>query len=157
KPIHRPILLARIAAVRKAKEQKVHRDALVRELEEAREIQRGFVPSHLQIVNDFAIAGTVVPCTHIGGDLFTVFPGMGGAHVALVLDVSGHGAAAALVAASIGGELRMLLQSRSLEESLIALHARLSTSASGKYVCLAAVELKGDRAVVINAGLPPVC
>jgi sigma-B regulation protein RsbU (phosphoserine phosphatase) len=107
--------------------------------------------------DDWTATGGIVPWGHVGGDAIDVMNGMDGAKIAVVVDVSGHGVAAALLAASVCSTLRRLVKARPLVESLLELEAELSASnSSGKYACVAAVERRGDVVTIVNAGLPPV-
>jgi phosphoserine phosphatase RsbU/P len=153
KPINRPLLIARVqTALRRQL-----RDALVRELEEADEVQRSLLPSVPMMLDGWIATGALAPCGHIGGDAFDVIDGPNQKKIAVLLDVSGHGTAAALVAASVCSQLRSLAATRPLSDCVDEIHARLSSTASGKYACMIAIEIDGPKATIINAGLPPLC
>ena len=80
-----------------------------------------------------------------------------GSQVLVLVDVAGHGLGAALVAASISGQLREMVGRHPLAEVAHQLNNQLCRENDGKYACLAVVSLQEQRAVVVNAGLPPVC
>jgi len=167
KPVDRRILVARVEATLRARADRssasaaaavtLQRDALVAELDEAREVQRAQLPHGVVTWPGWSAAGAVVPCGAVGGDFFDVLEGMGGRRVALLVDVSGHGVAAALVTARLHAELRSLLPLHPLTEALSLLNDRLLADGTPKYACLAAVELGPEVATIVNAGLPPVC
>jgi serine phosphatase RsbU (regulator of sigma subunit) len=99
----------------------------------------------------------VVPCGELGGDVFDVVRGADGSVTAFVVDVSGHGLGAALVAAGVRGILRLLLASHGLVDAATVLNDQLVESGSDHYACVAIVRLTGSELEIVNAGLPPVC
>ncbi|HEX2572762.1 MAG TPA: fused response regulator/phosphatase [Polyangia bacterium] len=173
KPVDRRILKARVeSAIRAADDRRrvtrmVQSDRehgeILRELREASEVQQAQLPQLPLERDGWRITGGLLPGGLIGGDVFDVTPGLHGAQVLILIDVSGHGLAAALVAASVSSQLRALVRTHELTEALRLLNlqlARESLGASlrlGKYACIGAIELRRDRATVINAGLPPIC
>ncbi len=69
-----------------------------KDLEAAAKIQESYLPTKLPVVPGYAFAWTYEPCEHLAGDFLNVCP-LGGDHYGLyVLDVSGHGVAASLLA-----------------------------------------------------------
>ncbi len=167
KPVDRRILLARVAAViqaagdqkraKEAAEFEWERESLLTEMKEAARIQQARLPKLPVITGGWALAGALVPSRHIGGDMLDVMAdGQGGLVLALV-DVSGHGLAAALVAASVCTELRNLVSTHPLAEAVAGLNRELCREREGKYACVAVMLLEADRTVVVNAGLPPIC
>jgi sigma-B regulation protein RsbU (phosphoserine phosphatase) len=167
KPVDRRILSARIEAmiraahdsrrVQASAEADREWGALITDLTEAARVQQGKLPPLPTRVGRWVLAGALVPSRHIGGDLFDLMPGPDGGQLVAVVDVSGHGMAAALVAAGLLGELRPLARTLSPVEALRALNEQLCADSGEKYACVAMVALRGDAALVINAGLPPVC
>ena len=72
-----------------------------RELAEAAQIQRAWLPRAMPRVPGYRFAWSFTPCTELGGDSLHVIR-LDPDHVGLyVLDVSGHGVGAALLSASI--------------------------------------------------------
>jgi phosphoserine phosphatase RsbU/P len=167
KPFDRRILLARIASMIRAASDRAravvatHVEAelgLMRsDLQSASAVQRDQVSKLPVRGAAWTISGAVVPCQHVGGDLLNIVVGAAGARVAIVLDISGHGTAAALVAASALADLRNLVGIHSLPEAFAILSSRMASAGSGHYACVCAIELADDRVTVVNAGLPPVC
>lgn len=167
KPIDRRIIVARIEAMIRAASDRDHAETashveaslgqMLSELEGASLVQRDQIARLPVVYRDLVIHGAVVPCSHVGGDLLQVVDGSDEARIAVILDVSGHGTAAALVAASALAELKFLVRSRPLPAALAALNTTLYTNQSGHYACIAAIALQGEHATIINAGLPPIC
>jgi sigma-B regulation protein RsbU (phosphoserine phosphatase) len=70
-------------------------------LDAAARVQRALLPAALPEWNGVAFAWTFKPCEELAGDIFGVVP-LDDRHVGLyVLDVSGHGVAAALLSVSV--------------------------------------------------------
>lgn len=75
--------------------------AIRADLEAAAEVQRSLLPSALPALAGFRFAYKFRPCLGVGGDCLDIFP-LDGRHIALyILDVSGHGVAAALLSVSL--------------------------------------------------------
>src|SRR5262249_1400741 len=73
------------------------------------------------------IESRVVPCTALGGDLFDLVDVGPGTFAALLVDVAGKGAPAAVTAAAIRWLARdRLLETRALAPTLAAINAQLS-------------------------------
>ncbi|WP_224249647.1 PP2C family protein-serine/threonine phosphatase [Hyalangium gracile] len=160
KPVARPLLLARVEAAIRAHESRIaarSANALLQDLQEARRVQQSLLPRLPVDFEGWHISGAVVPCSLVGGDMVDVMPGMGGAKVVSLVDVAGHGMAAALVAAQVSSELRMLVETRPLDEAMMALSFHMFHRGTERYACVAAIEIRGGKVTVINAGLPPVC
>lgn len=167
KPFDRRIIVARIgSAIRAAEDQRRarrseeltrQRDHLVREFEEAARVQRSLATGLPRCFPHGTIMGATIPCQHIGGDSLAVLDGPGGATTAVLVDVSGHGAGAALMAAALIAEIRLLAAARSLVACFEALNQQLTAARGDYYACVGAVQIAGERATIINAGLPPIC
>ncbi len=86
-------------------ELRLRQAAFELELEAAAEVQRRMVPTAAPLFPGVRSAWSFLPSERIGGDLFGVVP-LGRDHLAaFVLDVSGHGLAAALMAALVAERL----------------------------------------------------
>ena len=73
-------------------------DRMNGDLQAAAKIQESYLPTKLPAVPGFSFAWTYEPCEHLAGDFLNVCP-VGGNHYGLyVLDVSGHGVVASLLA-----------------------------------------------------------
>jgi serine phosphatase RsbU (regulator of sigma subunit) len=130
-----------------------------RELELAREIQRGLFPSQPPQLHGFELAGASQPCYEVGGDAYDWIPLRDGRLAFLVADVAGKGTPASLLMASVqafvhalAGTATPALVVGQLNRFLVA-----RTQAS-KFVTLFYAELEpaARRLVYVNAGhVPP--
>ncbi len=165
KPVDHRIFIARVRAMvsarrdhRKAAQVSVvseERDALLREVREARTLQSSQLPTTPMAWGGWQVSGALVPCGHVGGDLFDVISEGDGDRTIALIDVSGHGLAAAMVASSVRSCLHLLLDGRSLEDVMAALNAHLCKE-EGLYACVALLRVNADSVTIVNAGLPPV-
>lgn len=161
KPVNSRLLVTRVRSLIQADQDREHAslskqaESLRRELDEAQRVQRAQLPTVPATWQDWTIVGAVAPSGQVGGDVFDLVQTTDGRLVASLLDVTGHGTASALVAAETRAELRHLLQTRSLLESIELLNQHLACRETGRYSCIAAVELFGTKARILNAGLPP--
>lgn len=124
-------------------------------------VQSSSVPPFPLVAAGLQMTGAVVPSHHMSGDVIDVVEDRDGGVSVFLLDVAGHGAAAALVSAAGRTVLRRSLLARddlevtcaSLSEELSAQGSPLQASA-----CLSLVRFSplGRTAEVINAGMPPV-
>ena len=85
----------------------LERERLRGELETAREMQMGIMPSKAPDVSGVDIAGICLPATEVGGDYFDYFQKNGSEHELgfTVADVSGKGMKAAMTAVMVSGML----------------------------------------------------
>jgi serine phosphatase RsbU (regulator of sigma subunit) len=94
---------ARLAEIEQA------RQLMARELEQAAEIQRGFLPSVAPTVAGLDLAGHNAACRTVGGDYFDFFSYPNG-RVAMVLgDVSGKGMPASLLMMGLQARVQILI------------------------------------------------
>jgi sigma-B regulation protein RsbU (phosphoserine phosphatase) len=78
---------------------------LRRDLRAAARIQQAFLPTVLPATGLVKLAWVFRPCEELGGDLLNIFP-IGERHLGLyMLDVSGHGVPASLLAVAVGHAL----------------------------------------------------
>jgi CheY-like chemotaxis protein len=165
KPVDHRILQARAVALVKARRDQRKaavvpflsddQDALLREVREARALQRSQLAATAMEWGGWRVAGALVPCGHVGGDLFDVITGPRGERTLALIDVSGHGLGAAMVASSIRSRLHLLLEGRRLEEVMASLNAHLCKE-EGFYACVALMRVDAHSVTIVNAGLPPV-
>ena len=73
------------------------------ELDLARTIQQGLLPSNLPSEGWFRAAGSSITSRQVGGDYFDVHPAGPDAFACVIADVSGKGVSAALLAALLQG------------------------------------------------------
>ncbi len=91
--------------LRRAEELQAANDRLRRDLRAAARVQQAFLPSALPDTAPVRVAWAFRPCEELGGDLLNLFP-IGDGHLGLyLLDVSGHGVSASLLAVAVGHAL----------------------------------------------------
>jgi phosphoserine phosphatase RsbU/P len=166
KPFDRRILTARIDSMIRAAEDRQRargnaalqqqRDRLLSDLQDAARVQREQITALPLSYARGVITGTVVPCHHIGGDLLQVLTSADRT-TAVVIDVSGHGAAAALVASAVVTELRSYVTTHSLADCFALINRQISSRFTSHYACIGAIQLGPAGATICNAGLPPIC
>lgn len=94
-------------ALQKANDALVQKQqALDDDLTAAAIIQRSLLPQRKPTASGFTMDWLFLPSTHIGGDVFNVLPLPGGVLGLYLIDVSGHGPAAAMVTVSISQVLQ---------------------------------------------------
>jgi serine phosphatase RsbU (regulator of sigma subunit) len=106
-------VMANVAAIRiehaRFAEMEQARQLMARELEQAAEIQRSFLPSVAPCVPGLDLAGHNAACRTVGGDYYDFFAYPNG-HVAMVLgDVSGKGMPASLLMMGLQARVQNLL------------------------------------------------
>ena len=79
-----------------------------REMQIAREIQQSLFPQSFPSVPGFEVFAKSVPCHEVGGDHYDVIPLPGGRLAVAIADVSGKGAPASILMASVHASLRAL-------------------------------------------------
>lgn len=138
-----------------AEKQKLERD-----LDLARQIQRGYLPDENPRLEGFEIAGWNKPADQTGGDAFDFIPAVDGRLGLLIADATGHGVGPALIVA----ECRALL--RGLASTTVDL-AQLMGKANevlyedlkeGRFVtvCLAFVDTETSTISHLSAGHGPL-
>ncbi|HET7291884.1 MAG TPA: SpoIIE family protein phosphatase [Vicinamibacteria bacterium] len=130
-----------------------------REMQIAREIQQSLFPQERPVVPGFEVAACSRPCYHVGGDHYD-FIGLPDGRLALgIADVSGKGAPASILMASVHASLRALAGTARPQELAARLNQFLYESTQpNKYVTLVYAELDpvARRLRYVNAGhIPP--
>jgi sigma-B regulation protein RsbU (phosphoserine phosphatase) len=101
KPFDREVLLTLVGRClelrRLTEENRRHVARLEGELKEARAFQKSLLPAGEGRIEEMRIQACCVPCNELGGDFFDYAPAGKGRATVLVADVSGHGAAAAML------------------------------------------------------------
>ena len=96
-----------IANARMFQRERLEKQRMARELEEARAVQSGLFPASAPAAAGFDVNGVCVPCREVGGDWFD-YIALGDGRLAVVLaDVSGKGMGAALLMSSTRSVLRL--------------------------------------------------
>ncbi|MGH9483040.1 MAG: SpoIIE family protein phosphatase [Terriglobales bacterium] len=153
------VLNAQLA--RRQEESRLAARTLERELALAAAIQQGLIGAELPQLGYAQLDGLSQACLQIGGDFFDAVIPAAGAGVALVLaDVSGKGAAAALLAASLQGLVHAELEAGMALAGIAARANRFICQRlqGEKYATLVIVRLEPDGELeYVNCGhLPPL-
>ena len=123
------------------------------ELAIAARIHSGLMSVSLPTVPYAALAARSIPCYEIGGDFYDVVL-LGDSVCAAVVDVSGKGITAAIVAATVQGILHaQLLARQELPQIASLINEFLCTRNVGKYATMVVVRLFADgRIEYLNCG-----
>jgi sigma-B regulation protein RsbU (phosphoserine phosphatase) len=167
KPIHRRILVERVRSLVEQHRQRTllqhavttmsHEHGRMRaEFERAMAVQHAQLPHTPVRAAGFRMVAVLRSCHDVGGDVFDLFEAPDGSATVVVVDVSGHGLSAAMVASAVRAQLRILLRTLEPAAALAELNTQLCASEHEHYACVALVQLKGSRVQVVNAGLPPI-
>lgn len=101
-------------------EANIERERFKEELNLARSIQKSLLPAEVPPVPGYSIAADSIASNHVGGDYYDVIP-LGDGRVALAIaDVSGKGAAAALLMSALQATLHTLLRRPFPVEEVVA-------------------------------------
>jgi sigma-B regulation protein RsbU (phosphoserine phosphatase) len=132
------------------------------EMEVARQVMAGILPSETPNLTGFDVAAVIEPCYEVGGDYYDFIPLVDDRWGIAMADVSGKGIPAALVVAAMRATLYTLAK-RELALRSVFRHANefinTSTRVRAKYVTLfyAVLDVQARRMIYVNAGhLPPV-
>jgi sigma-B regulation protein RsbU (phosphoserine phosphatase) len=156
-------VMANVAAIRiehtRFAEMEQARKLMARDLEQAAEIQRQFLPATAPPVGGLDLAGHNAPCRTVGGDYFDFFP-YDGNRVAMVLgDVSGKGMPASLLMMGLQARVQVLAEEpRDLAEVMSKLNRITSANCpSNRFITLFFCILDGDTGELTycNAGHNP--
>ena len=156
-------VMANVAAIRiehtRLAEIEQAKQLLARDLEQAAEIQQGFLPAVAPILDGVDLAGFNAPCRTVGGDYYDFFP-YPPARVAMALgDVSGKGMPASLLMMGLQARMQVLVDE---PKDLAFVMTRLNkiTSANcpaNRFISLFFCILDGDSGELAfcNAGHNP--
>ncbi len=132
------------------------------EMEVARQVMAGILPSSTPRLAGFDIAAVLEPCYEVGGDYYDFIPLVDDRWGIAMADVSGKGVPAALVVAAMRATLYTLAK-RELALRSVFRHANefihASSRVRAKYVTLfyAVLDIQARRMIYVNAGhLPPI-
>src|SRR4029077_18659424 len=135
------------------------RQLMARDLEQAAEIQQGFLPGVAPTVRGLDVAGHNAPCRTVGGDYYDFFP-YGESRIAMVLgDVSGKGMPASLLMMGLQARVQVLIdEPKSLAEVMTRLNRITSANCpANRFISLFFCILDGDTGELMfcNAGHNP--
>ena len=162
KPFDREVLITLVQRClelhRLSEENRRHVRRLESELEHARAFQQGLLPATPRERSGVCFEARYEPCDEIGGDLFD-HAAIGENECAfLVADVSGHGAAAAMLTGIIKAAFQASRTEGSEPKAVIQrIAAGLRTFDESRFVTIlcARVNLPDRRVEYVNAGHPP--
>jgi sigma-B regulation protein RsbU (phosphoserine phosphatase) len=126
-----------------------------REMQIAREIQQSLFPRHFPTIEGFDVAAESRACYQVGGDHYDVIPLPDGRVALVIADVSGKGAPASLLMASVHAWLRALAGSAPPACLVERLNRFLfENTQDNRYVTLFYGELDAAsrRLLYVNAG-----
>ncbi|MBI2392723.1 MAG: SpoIIE family protein phosphatase [Deltaproteobacteria bacterium] len=132
---------------------------LAEDLEQARVVQRGFLPSLPPAIGNLRVATAYRPAFTVGGDFYDLVSVGEGRTMVVVGDVAGSGVAAALLASRISSAFRTLARDGHAPSQILAkLHVAVEESAPDSgfvtAVCLAIDSATGVVAVASAGHLP---
>jgi serine phosphatase RsbU (regulator of sigma subunit)/pSer/pThr/pTyr-binding forkhead associated (FHA) protein len=158
-------VMANVAAVRiehtRLAEMERARQIMARDLDQAAEIQQGYLPAVAPSVRGLDLAGHNAPCRTVGGDYYDFFP-YEGSRVAMVLgDVSGKGMPASLLMMGLQARVQALAEEPRDLASVMTRLNRLTCAncPANRFITLFFCTLDGDTGELVycNAGHnPPV-
>ena len=142
-------------------ESVVRQRELERDLQAARQVQRGFLPTKRPDVAGHAFYDFYEPADQVGGDYFDYVPLADGRTAIVVADVTGHGIQAALVTAKLSATIRFCLASESAPGSAITRvnETFQSDNLESHFITLLMMVLDPNQneLTVVNAGhMPPI-
>src|SRR5688500_3831249 len=149
-------ILEREVADARAAKRRDHKQQ--RELEDARLIQRGLLPTNVPRIAGLDLAVAWQPADGVGGDCFDTLPFASGLGVSIA-DISGKGLPAALLMSNLQAAVRAFAQETAPPSVVCGSVNRLlcRNMASGRFAtfCYARVEPDAGRIVYSNAGHNP--
>jgi hypothetical protein len=138
--------------------QRLERQAVEQELEQARELQQHVLTPEPVTSSFFIVETAYHPARNVGGDFFQVIPHADGSLLIVVGDVSGKGIAAAMLVAVLVGAIRTRADETFDPAAILdTLNDRLLGRAGGHFATCIAAHLQPHGAMrIANAGhLPP--
>jgi sigma-B regulation protein RsbU (phosphoserine phosphatase) len=140
-------------------ETAAQKEAIDKELDLARRVQRDLLPDLIESATGAEIATTFEPSAAIGGDYFDVLRRPGGKLAIVVADVAGHGLAAGLRMAMVKSAIVLLAEEEIDALGIVARLRRLLRGRPGErgFITLAFAELTlaTGELEITNAGHPP--
>ena len=90
--------------------ERLEKDRMGKELNEAQRIQAGLLPDRPPDIPRFTVSGVCLPCQEVGGDWYDYIPLPDGRLAVVLADVSGKGMGAALLMSSTRTVLRLVAE-----------------------------------------------
>jgi sigma-B regulation protein RsbU (phosphoserine phosphatase) len=140
------------------RQERLEKERMASELQEARQIQLGLFPADAPETPGFAIEAQCIPCYEVGGDWFDFLRLDDGRLGIILADVSGKGLAAALLMSSTRSILRLLAEDGLPPRELLRRINRtlLKDLPIARFVTMiyAVLDASNRRLVFANAGHP---
>ena len=138
------------------KQERLARDTMTRDAQEARLIQQALLPKSSPYIPGFAVSGLSISAGAVGGDWYDFISLEDGCWGLVLADVSGKGTAAALLMSSTRGMLRSLAEARCSPGEVMNRLNRLLVEdfPSGKFVTMvyAVLDPASRTLTFANAG-----
>ena len=124
------------------------------EIEQARQVQQVLIPEALPSIPGFAVESEYCPAQQVGGDFFQILPTPNSGVLAVIGDVSGKGAPAAMTVSLLVGTIRTLATyTQRPGEILAVLNQRMIGRSQGGFTTCLVFRADPDGALTIaNAG-----
>ena len=150
-----------IANARMFQRERLEKERMAKELEEAHDIQSGLFPRSAPQARGFDVTGVCLPCREVGGDWYDYIPLANGQLAVVLADVSGKGMGAAFLMSSTRSALRLhAARGLSPKEILFQLNKFLVEDfPASKFVTMvyAVLDPATRKLTFANAGhLPPI-
>ena len=140
--------------------REAERRAMEKDLELTSAVQSLLMPQQdSAVIGGVRLAGHYHPASHCGGDWWWYEALDDGSVLLLLGDVTGHGAAPAMVTAAIAGAYHAIRGRPDVHASLVHIHDTIHTLAGRLYsATMAAVRIDASSGTVelVSAGAPPV-
>lgn len=145
-----------IENARMFRRERMERERVLKELDEAQVIQLSLFPSQSPNIPRFEITGVCLPCRAVGGDWYDYISLQDGRLALVLADVCGKGMGAALLMSSTRSILRLFAE-RGLRPSEVLSHVNhvlLKDFPTAKFVTMIFAILDPDRRTIVfaNAG-----
>ncbi len=136
-------------------EQNLKQKEAERDMQLAREVQRGFLPESRPAIAGYSFYDFYQPADQVGGDYYDYIQ-LPDERVAIVVaDVVGHGVAAALLMAKLSAETRFSLFTEPDPATAVTrINERLVATGLSRFVTMImlVIDAKRHKAVIVNAG-----
>lgn len=142
-----------------AHDERIGQEQLKRDLELAHRVQQGLLPTQPPAIEGYDVFDFYEAAQHVGGDFFAYVPLAGGALATVMADVCGKGVSAALMMASLSGDVRYCLASEPDAAVAVARinDAFLRSGWDDRFATMiaAVLEPRSGRVTLVNAGHLP--
>lgn len=162
KPFDREVLLTLVERCLELRgldrQNRLHLIRIERELAEARAFQQSLLPPERGCVGGFSVSARYLPCSELGGDFYDYAAVGQDCATAVVADVSGHGATAAMLTAIVKSAFHSASVDAYAPLSIVErISSGLQAFSSELFVTLVCVRVSTAEAVLeyANAGHPP--